>query len=147
MEVILLKDEEKLGKLGDVVNVKKGYARNYLIPQNLAVEATPANRRIVEREKLRMEKKREEEKHQAEELAKKLENVSLTIPVHVGEDDKLYGSVTSQDIANFLKEEGFTIDKKKIQLESPLKALGIYNINIKLHPEVTATIRVWVVKM
>ena len=147
MEVILLKDVQNLGGMGDVVEVKKGYARNYLIPQNVAMEATPFNKRFVEREKLRIEKEERKKLQEAKELAERLEKVSLTIPVQVGEKEKLYGSVTSQDIAHSLREEGFDIDKQKIDLESPLKSLGIYNINIKLYSEVTATVRVWVVKM
>ena len=148
MEVILRQKVEKLGEHGDIVNVKPGYARNYLLPQSLALKATPGNKKIVEVEKKKHEQKNQEEKQTAEELAKKLEKVSLTISVQVGEKDKLYGSVTAQDIAQALKkEEGITINKKKIVLEESLKALGIYNIPIKLHPEITPTIKVWIVKM
>ena len=147
MELILIKDVEHLGKLGDVVNVKKGYARNYLFPRKLALETTETNKKVVEKEKLKVEKKKKEGKKEAEELVEKLEKISLTIPVQVGEKDKLYGSITTQDIANLLKEEGFDIDKKKIELPTPIKALGIYNIKIKLAPEIIATVKVWVVKM
>ena len=147
MELILIKDLEHLGKIGDVVNVKEGYARNYLLPQKLVLEATEVNKKIVEKEKLRIGKKKEESKKGAEELAQKLEKFSLTIPVQVGEKDKLYGSVTLQDISDLLKKEGFDIDKRKIELSTPVKALGIYSIKIKLNPQVTATMKVWVVKM
>jgi large subunit ribosomal protein L9 len=147
MELILIKDVEHLGKLGDVVNVKEGYARNYLLPRKLALEATETSKKVIEKERLKIEKKKEEGKKESEKLVKKLEKLSLTIPVQVGEKDKLYGSVTTQDISNLLKEEGFDIDKKKIELPTPIKALGIYNIKIKLASEITATVKVWVVKM
>jgi len=148
MELILRTKIEKLGNSGDVVNVKPGYARNYLLPQNLALEATPGNKKIVESEKQKVEHQNLEEKQSVEELAKKLEKVSLTISVQAGEKDKLYGSITSQDIVQTLKkEEGININKKMLVLEEPLKALGVYNIPVKLHPEVSTTIKVWIVKM
>ena len=147
MKLILLKDVDDLGKIGDIVSVKEGYARNYLIPKKLVLEATKANEKVVEKEKIKVEQKRKESRKEAEELCENLEKLSLTIPVQVGEKDKLYGSVTSQDISDLLKKEGFDIDKRKIELPNPIKALGIYSVKIKLDAEVTATMKVWVVKM
>ncbi len=146
MKVILRQDMEKLGKAGDVVNVKNGYARNYLLPKEIAYEATPGNLRRFEEEKKRMMMQSEREKRNAEQLAKELEKASCTISMAVGEEDKLFGSVTSQDIADALKEKGIEIDKRKIHLEEPIKALGIYTVPVRLHPEVTAHVKVWVVK-
>ncbi len=146
MKVILRQDVDKLGSAGDVVTVKDGYARNYLIPKQLAYPATPSNLRRFEEEKKRLLMQSEREKRQAEILAKELEKASCTISVAVGEEDKLFGSVTSQDIAEALQEKGIEIDKRKIQLEEPIKALGIYTVPVKLHPEVTANVKVWVVK-
>lgn len=147
MKLILIKDVEHLGKIGDIVNAKEGYARNYLFPQKLALEATEANKKIIEKEKLKITKEKKESRKEADELCQKLEKLSLTIPVQIGEKDKMYGSVTSQDISDFLKKEGFDIDKRKIELPTPIKALGIYSIKIKLNAEVTATMKVWAVKM
>ncbi len=146
MKIILRKDYEPLGKVGDVVEVKDGYARNYLIPSQIAHEATPQNLKKVEEEKKRAHIKEFKDKRTAEELAKKLEPVSLTATVAVGEEDKVFGAVTSHDIAELLKAKGFEIDRRKIHLEEPLKALGVYEIPIKLHSEVEARIKVWVVK-
>ncbi len=146
MKVILRQDMDRLGKAGEVVSVKDGYARNYLIPRQLAYAATPGNLRRFEEEKKRMMLQSEREKRHAETLAKELEKASCTISMAVGEEDKLFGSVTSQDIAEALKEKGIEIDRRKIQLEEPIKALGIYTVPVKLHPEVTANIKVWVVK-
>jgi large subunit ribosomal protein L9 len=147
MKLILIKDVEKLGQIGDIVNVSKGYARNYLIPQKLVLEATKTNEKVAEKEKIKAEQKRKENRKEVEELCQKLEKLSLTAPVQVGEKEKLYGSVTTQDISDLLKKEGFDIDKRKIELPNPIKALGIYSVKIKLDPEITATTKVWVVKM
>ncbi len=146
MRVILKQDVEKLGRVGDIVEVAPGYARNFLIPKGLAIEVTKKNIKIIEEEKRRLKKKKDKEINEAKELAEKLSKKSVTIPVQVGEDDKLFGAVTSQDIAEALAQEGIKIDKRKILLKEPLKALGIYNVEIKIHPEVNASIRVWVVK-
>ena len=146
MKIILRQDFEKLGKAGDIVDVKPGYARNYLIPQQIAYPATPSYLKILEEEKKQKQQKLQKAKKQAEHLAEKLETVSITIPVTVGEENKLFGSVTTQNIADALKEQGFEIDRKKIILEEPIKELGIYSVPIKLHPEVVAKIKVWVVK-
>ncbi|MBO8131227.1 MAG: 50S ribosomal protein L9 [Candidatus Marinimicrobia bacterium] len=146
MKIILLQDYENLGKAYDEVEVKDGYARNFLIPKGIAIKSTKQNLKIIEN-RLNMQKFKEEKKlRQAKQLAEKLQKISLTIPVQVGEEDKVFGSVTSHEIAESLKEKGFDIDKKNILLEEPIKALGIYDIPIKLHSEVTATIKLWVVK-
>ena len=146
MEIILRQDYQGLGKTGDVVTVKDGYARNYLIPKGIAYVATKENRKRLENELKVKTWRVEKEKLAAEELAKKLANVSCTIPVQVGEEDKLFGSVTSQNIAEALAAQGIEVDRRKIQLNEPIKSLGIYSVPIKLHPEVEATVKVWVVK-
>ncbi|WP_456406266.1 50S ribosomal protein L9 [Caldithrix abyssi] len=146
MEIILRQDYQNLGKTGDVVKVKDGYARNYLIPKGIAYIATKENKKRLENELKVKSLRVEKEKMAADELAKKLANVSCTIPVQVGEEDKLFGSVTSQNIADALAAQGIKVDRRKIQLEEPIKSLGIYSVPIKLHPEVEATVKVWVVK-
>ncbi|MHB2147543.1 50S ribosomal protein L9 [Calditrichota bacterium LG25] len=146
MEIILRQDYQNLGKTGDVVKVKDGYARNYLIPKGIAYIATKENKKRLENELKVKSLRVEKEKLAADELAKKLANVSCTIPVQVGEEDKLFGSVTSQNIADALAAQGINVDRRKIQLEEPIKSLGIYSVPIKLHPEVEATVKVWVVK-
>ena len=146
MKVILRQDQENLGEAGAIINVKPGYARNYLIPQGFAMTASPQNMKRFENEKKQMNWRKEQEKRKAEELAKILENVSCTITVQVGEEDKLFGSVTSQNISESLESQGYEIDKRKIQLEEPIKSLGIYSVPIKLHTEVEAKVKVWVVK-
>ncbi len=146
MKVILKEDHEKLGKASDVIEVKDGYARNFLIPQGLAVMATKKNMQLLEEERKQEDRRASKEKLEAEARAEGLSNVSLTIPVAVGEEDRLFGSVTSQTIADHLKEKGYDIDKRKIMLEEPIKALGIYTVSVKLHANVNADVRVWVVK-
>lgn len=146
MKVILKQDVDALGKSGDVVTVKDGYARNFLIPKNIAVSATSRNIRILEEEEKLLERRQDKDRRQAEVIAKELEKISLTAAVSVGEEDRVFGSVTAQTIADLLKEKGHDIDKRKIHLEEPIKALGIYTISLKLHAEVEAKIRVWVVK-
>lgn len=147
MEVILSQDVQKLGSAGMIVKVKDGFARNFLIPNRLAVPVTPASLKKLEQEKQRKLSQAENLKKQAEELKNKLADVSLTIAsLTQGEEESLYGSITAQDIAAALKEEGFDIDKNLIDLAEPIKALGIYEVPIKLHPEVLAKAKVWVVK-
>ena len=146
MKILLREDYKGLGGAGDVVKVKDGFARNFLIPQGVAFIATEQNKKRYENDLKQQRWKGERDKIQAEELSKSLENVSCTISVQVGEEDKLFGSVTSQNIADVLEEQGFKIDKRKIQLDEPIKALGIYSVPIKLHPEVEAAVKVWVVK-
>jgi len=147
MEVILKKDVEKIGKAGAVVKVKDGFARNFLIPNNLAVPVTQSNLKTLEQEKVKKTQLSEKIKKEAEDLGKRLANLSLTMTALIKEEDeKLYGSISGYEIANALKDEGIEIDKSCIMLEEPIKALGIYEIPVKLHPEVEAKIKVWVVK-
>jgi len=146
MKVILRKNFEQLGKVGDVVNVKDGYARNYLIPRQIAYQATPGNIRALEEEKKQILKKEAKELESAQKLASELEKISITIPVKVGEEEKIFGAVTHQMIADAINEKGFEIDKRKIDITEPIKALGIYTISVKLHPSVTASVKTWVVR-
>ena len=145
MEVILREHVEHLGQRGDVVKVAAGYARNYLLPRKLALAVTDNNKRQIEREKKLAEARDLEEKSQAEAIAARLTQLDVEIARRVGENDTLYGSVTSQDIAQALKEKGFDIDKRKITLAEPLKALGESTIPVKIHRDVTAQLRVKVV--
>ena len=146
MEVLLLKDMDALGREGDIVSVAKGHARNYLVPRGFAVAASAQALKL--QEKIRADRLAREasERQEFDELAETLSKVSLTTVVKVGEDEQLYGSVNAQDIGALLEEEGYTIDLKKIILEHPIKALGVYAVQIQLHPEVAATIKLWVVK-
>ena len=146
MKILLREDYKGLGDAGEVVKVKDGFARNFLIPKGIAFIATEQNKKRYENDLKQQSWKQERDKIQAEELSKTLENVSCTISVQVGEEDKLFGSVTSQNIADSLEEQGHKIDKRKILLEEPIKALGIYSVPIKLHSEVEASVKVWVVK-
>ena len=146
MKVILRKNFDQLGKIGDLIDVKDGYARNFLLPRQVAYIATKGNIRALEEEKQQLAKKEVKELETAKVLAAELENVSITIPVKVGEEDKIFGSVTSQMISDALKEKSYEIDKRKIDLAEPIKALGIYTVNIKLHNEVTANVKTWVVR-
>jgi large subunit ribosomal protein L9 len=146
MKVILRENLENLGEIGDVVDVKDGYARNFLIPRKLAFEASTKNLSQLEAQKKQLEYKLEKEKRSAEKQRDELEKVSLTIQMKVGEDGKLFGSVTTQMIAEALKEKGFEIDRKTITIPEPIKALGIYTIEIRLHKEVDAKIKVWTVR-
>ncbi|MCK9244920.1 MAG: 50S ribosomal protein L9 [Candidatus Marinimicrobia bacterium] len=146
MRVILIKDHEKLGKTGDTVEVKSGYARNYLVPQGIALIANSAGLKKLQ-EQLRLKELRQNKTLQkAREMADKLNSLSLTIPVQVGEEDRVFGAVTSQMIADQLQEKGYEIDKKHIQLDEPIKALGIFEIPIKILQDVTATVKLWVIK-
>jgi large subunit ribosomal protein L9 len=144
MEVILKEDVNKLGHRGDVVKVADGYGRNYLLPGKLAIEATAANKAVVEQMKGSAIRKLAKEKIESEELAKKLEAVELVFERKVGENDHLFGSVTSSDIAQQLEQKGYTIDRRKISLEEPLKTLGEFYVPIKLHREVTSHLKVTV---
>ncbi|HOI30637.1 MAG TPA: 50S ribosomal protein L9 [Melioribacteraceae bacterium] len=146
MKVILRKNFDQLGKVGDVVNVKDGYARNYLIPRQIAYQATAGNIRALEEEKKQLLKKEAKELDSAQKLASDLEKISITIPVKVGEEEKIFGSVTHQMIADAIKDKGFEIDKRKIDITEPIKALGIYTVSVKLHPSVAASIKTWVVR-
>ncbi len=146
MEVVLKKDHENLGKAMDVVNVADGYARNFLIPQGIAVIATDGNRKAVAESKKLSEKREEKKLKEARVQAKQIEKVPCTIKVKVGEDDKLFGSVTAQEIAEFLTKEGFAVDKRDIEIEEPIKQLGVYSIKITLYKDIIAKLKVWVVK-
>ncbi len=146
MKVILRQNYESLGQIGQLIDVKEGYARNFLIPRKIAYAALEGNIRALEEEKKSVEKKKKQEIEAAEKLSLELEKVSVTISVQVGEEDKIFGSVTTQMIADALKEKGYEIDKRKIEIEEPIKSLGIYGIAIKLHPNVTTNVKVWVVR-
>ncbi len=146
MKVVLRQDYENLGKVGDVVNVKPGFARNFLFPNRIVFPAKPNFIKMLEEEGRQKQLRQRKEHKSAETLAEKLNTVSLTISVTVGEEDKMFGSVTTQDIAAQLVEKGFEIDRRKIVLEEPIKALGIYSVPIKLYPDVVANVKVWVVK-
>lgn len=145
MKVILLEDVRGTGKAGDVANVSDGYARNMLIPRGLAVEATAQNIKQLEKKKEAMAKKFAEDKAAALELKKKLEEVTVEVRTKVGKDGKVFGSVTSKDIADALNQMGFDIDKKKIQLDSPIKATGMTDVNVKLFTEISGKVKVNVV--
>jgi large subunit ribosomal protein L9 len=146
MKIILREDVDKLGESGEVVDVKPGYFRNYLNPMGMAMRATDSNLKVYEEERRQREIRDNKAKFEAEKLAQKLSNVSLNAPVQVGEEDKVFGSVTSQDIERLLKEEGYDIDKRDILLDEPIKALGIYTVPVKLHKDVTGEIKIWVIK-
>jgi large subunit ribosomal protein L9 len=142
MEVILKEDVLKLGHRGDVVKVADGYGRNYLLPGKLAIEATSANKAVIEQMKYSAIRKSAKEKVQSEDLAKQMGEVELTFERKVGDNDHLFGSVTSGDIAHQLELKGYTIDRRKISLEEPLKQLGEFHVPVKLHREVTAHVKV-----
>lgn len=142
MEVILRQDVDELGLEGDIVKVAKGYARNYLIPQSMALEATEHNRKALEMQRKKIELKRVKVKEQAEKAKTAMEEVVLTFTQKAGEEGKLYGSVTSMDIAAKLKERDIDIERRKIVLEKPIKELGEFKVDVKIYPEVTAAIKV-----
>ena len=146
MEIILRQAIENLGHPGDVVTVKNGYARNFLLPRGFAFEATPGNLKRIAAERTRLEAAENERRSGAEGLAKRLEEVQLTFSARVGEEGKLFGSVTSADIAEQLASQGFHIERRMIDLHEPIKALGVYRVPIKLHADVKPEIRVWVIK-
>ncbi|MFY9401964.1 MAG: 50S ribosomal protein L9 [Candidatus Omnitrophota bacterium] len=146
MKVILVKDVEGTGKAGSIVNVKDGFAHNFLFPRKLAVEASAGNLKKLELDKQKAGVILEKKRAQAEELKSRLERLSLTMSVLVQDDESLYGSITAADIAAFLKNEGLEVDKSCIFLDNPIKSLGIYEVLIKLHPKVSVVIKVWVVK-
>ncbi|MBU6152666.1 MAG: 50S ribosomal protein L9 [Bdellovibrionales bacterium] len=146
MLVILKENVENLGRIGDVVKVADGYARNFLIPGKKVVAANENNLSAIEHQKKMLEKKRSAEKAGAEEIAKKIASFTCNITRKVGEKDKLFGSVTANDIADSLKVGGIEIEKRSIHIKEPIKALGVHNVEVKLLPEVTAQLKVWVVK-
>ncbi|MCE2450061.1 MAG: 50S ribosomal protein L9 [Candidatus Latescibacteria bacterium] len=146
MKVILLKDIESLGSAGEVVEVKNGYGRNFLIPRNEALVASAANVAQFESRRKQQETLAERDRRAAEALAKKLEAESITAQVKVGEEDRLFGSVTAQHVAELLDEKGYEIDRRAIHLEDPIRELGVYNVEVRLHPEVATAVKLWVVK-
>jgi large subunit ribosomal protein L9 len=146
MKVILRKDVDKLGVIGDVVDVADGFARNFLVPKGMAYQATKGGLRQVEEEKKLLAKQAVKTEEMAQEKAQNLSEISLTFMVKATEDDQLYGSVTESDIADKLVEKGFEIDKKMIIIEEPIKSLGVFTIDVKLHPEVVGQVKVWIVR-
>lgn len=146
MEVILKEDVAKLGSRGDVIKVAEGYGRNFLLPKKLAIEATPANRAVIEQMKASAVRRQAREKGDAENLGKQLAGVELGFTRKSGEHDQLFGSVTSADIARELEHKGFSIDRRKIQLDEPLKAIGDFSVPIKLHKDVVVPVKVTIQK-
>ena len=146
MEVILRQAIDNLGHPGDLVKVSPGYARNFLLPRGLAYEATPGNIKRIAQEKARLEAAEGERRSAAEEVAKRLEEVSITFAARVGEEGKLFGSVTTADIAAQLAAQGFEIEKRQIDLHEPIRSLGVYRVPIRLHADVKPEIKVWVIK-
>ncbi len=146
MDVILRAAIDKLGEPGEIVKVSAGYGRNFLLPRGLAYEATPGNRKRIEQERARLESAEAARKATATELAAKIEQVQLTFSARVGEEGKLFGSVTTADIAHQLEAQGYHIEKRMIELHEPIKALGVYKVPVRLHAGVHPEIKVWVIK-
>lgn len=146
MKIILKQDVENLGKSGDVVSVKEGYGRNYLIPKGFAIKATRSNMKIVDELKSNEAKKTKKAETAAQNIAKKLQDISVTASVKVGEDDKLFGAVTAQIIADLVAEKGIEIDKHNILLDEPIKELGVFDVPVKVGSGIKAMVKVWVVK-
>jgi large subunit ribosomal protein L9 len=146
MQVILLEDIPSLGKSGDLVKVSDGYGRNHLIPKKKAVFATEKNLKMLDHQKRLVQHRLGKMKKDAESLAQEIEKLSCTIAKSAGESGKLFGSVTSMEIESYLKENGIDIDRKRILLEEPIKSVGMYTVPIRLHAEVTAPLKVWVVQ-
>lgn len=146
MKIILKDDIDGLGSCGEVVNVKGGFARNYLIPRNLAVLASPGNLKAIDEIKKQKTFRDSKRKRESERIKDKLEKLSLTAEVQVGEEDKVFGSVTTTMIASLLKQQSFEIDRRLIQLDEPIKALGVYTVPIRLDRDVVAEVKLWVVK-
>jgi large subunit ribosomal protein L9 len=146
VEVILREDVQTLGRRGDVVKVAEGYGRNFLLPRGLAMAVNDSNKAMIEKERRAHLARLAKEKSEFEALAARIASLRFIAPRKVGENDALYGSVTSGDVAEFLKAKGIDIDKRKVQLEEPVKKLGEHEVGIKLHPEVTATLKLLVTK-
>ena len=146
MEVILRQAVEKLGNPGDVVSVSNGFARNFLLPRGVAYEATEGNKKRIAQEKARLEAAESQRRESAQGYAKRLEEVSITFAARVGDEGKLFGSVTSGDIAQQLEAQGYHVEKRQIDLHEPIKSLGVYRVPIKLHADVKPEIKVWVIK-
>lgn len=146
MELILRDDVEKVGRRGDIVKVKDGFARNFLLPRGLGMPVTDANKAMIEKERKAHEARLAKEKAEFESLAARIGGLRFVAPRKVGENELLYGSVTAGDIAEFLKAKGIEIDKRKVQLDEPIKHLGEHEVKVKLHPEVLASVRLLVTK-
>jgi len=146
MKVIFISDVESIGRQGEIKDVKDGLARNYLLPKKLAITATPGNLKIWEQKSVALRKKEDKVKGEAEKFASKLNGVAIKIPVKVGEEEKIFGSVTSQSISDALGELGYEVSKKQIDLESPIKTLGTHEVTLKIHHDVAAVINVEVVE-
>ena len=146
MKVILLENIDRLGKSGDVVSVKEGFARNYLIPNNKARQATSGNMKALELLKKKESVELAKQVEAARQVANRISNLSLTINAEAGDEDKLFGSITGDAVADALKEEGISVDKKDVLIEEPIKKLGVYQVAVKVHPEVKATLKLWIVK-
>ena len=145
MKVILQDDVDKLGKSGDLVSVSDGYARNYLIPRQLAVRATTRNMKELEHQKRMADQRKEKRKKTSAELRVRLEDLSITVAKPVGENEKLFGSVTPKDIEDTLREDGIVVDKKRIRIEEPIRSLGVYTVQVKLETGDEMPLKVWVV--
>lgn len=146
MKIILKDDIEQLGKCGEVMNVKDGFARNYLIPRNLAIPATDGNLRSIGQVSTQKRLRDNKRLRDAEKLRNAIEKISCTAEVQVGEEDRVFGSVTAAQIAELLEQQGFVVDRRDIQLDEPIKALGVYTVGVKLERDVIAKLKVWVVK-
>jgi len=146
MKVILREDVEDLGAAGQVIEVKDGYGRNYLFPRNLAIPATKANLRAIDEVTKQKDIRERKQRREADVVKDKIEKLSISTEVLVGEEDKLFGSVTNAEIAELLEKEGVIIDKRAVKLEEPIKALGVYTVPVKVDKDVTANLKLWVVK-
>ncbi len=146
MKVVLKDDVKNIGKMGQIIDVADGYARNYLVPRGLASEANTKNIKALEHEKRIIEKKAKKIKNSAQEQSNKISAMTFTIKAKAGDEGKLFGSVTTMDIAELLQKEGIEIDKKKISLDEPIKRLGSYSVNVKIHPEISIQLKVEVIQ-
>lgn len=146
MKVILIKNVNKLGKIGDKISVKDGFARNFLIPRKEAIEATQGALKVLDQKKNQEVRKAKKHIEECSAIAEKIAQVSCTISMEAGEEDKLFGAVTAEMISEVLASEGIDVDKRKIVLEEPIKAIGLYTVEIRLHPEIKAEAKVWVIK-
>ncbi|MCB9799330.1 MAG: 50S ribosomal protein L9 [Candidatus Omnitrophica bacterium] len=145
MEIILLKDVNKVGRKGEVVRVREGFARNFLLPQNAAIACTKAGQKFIDQQKAQAAKRVAKEKAEAEKFAAKLEKLELKIEAPCGEQEKLYGSVTAEDISAALQEKGFELDRKKIQLKDSIRSLGAFEVSVEVYPQVKASLKIQVV--
>jgi len=146
VKVILLNDQRHLGKRGEIVDVKPGYGRNFLLPQGLAMEATTGNVKLFEQQRTKIDARHAKERDAAQEVADKMAGLRIEIPKRVGETDTLYGSVTAGDVAEALEKKGFTVDRRRLDLEGGIKSLGEHPVRVELHPEVIAEVTVAVVR-